>query len=154
MVFLLYYRNSFSAMNSIKCIKINDNGLRNFANAQKLYKLQHLFANSNRINDFPDVDRLVDLPNLKELELNGNPVCRKPGYRQIVLKKLNALLYLDGKVHITLLFCITIQKEILQDEREKTDQNYQEAKMTQPMIYVQAQIPQTKVICYANHKSN
>ena len=85
-------------MNSIKCLKINDNGLRNFANIQRLYKMQHLFANSNRINDFPDIDKLLELPNLKELELNGNPLCRRPGYRQILLKKLTPLLYLDGKV--------------------------------------------------------
>lgn len=92
------FRNSFSPMNSIKCLKINDNGLRNFANIQRLYKMQHLFANSNRINDFPDIDKLLELPNLKELELNGNPLCRRPGYRQILLKKLTPLLYLDGKV--------------------------------------------------------
>ena len=85
-------------MNSIKCLKINENGLRNFANIQKLFKIQHLFANSNRINDFPDFDKLSELPNLKELELMGNPVCRKAGYRQVVLKKVTTLLYLDGKV--------------------------------------------------------
>ena len=90
--------NSFSTMNSIKCLKINDNGLRNFANVQRLYKMQHLFANSNRINDFPDLEKLIELPNLKELELTGNPVCRKAGYRAVLLKKLTSLLYLDGKV--------------------------------------------------------
>jgi len=87
-------------MNSIKCLKIDDNGLRNFANIQKLYKLHHLFANSNRINDFPDIEKLVDLPYLKELEISSNPICRKPGYRQAVLRKLPLLLYLDGKVII------------------------------------------------------
>ena len=87
-------------MNCIKCLKINENGLRNFANIQKLFKMQHLFANSNRINDFPDFDKLTELPNLKELELAGNPVCRKAGYRQVALKKVATLLYLDGKVEI------------------------------------------------------
>jgi len=127
-----FEQNSFSPMNSIKCLKINDNGLRNFTNIQRLYKMQHLFANSNRVNDFPDIDKLLELPSLKELELNGNPLCRRAGYRQILLKKLTPLLYLDGK-------------EILQEERERTDQNYQDTKVTQPMIYVQAQVPQSKV---------
>jgi len=66
--------------------------------------MQHLFANSNRINDFPDFDKLSELPSLKELELIGNPVCRKAGYRQIVLKKVTTLLYLDGKVEIFMFF--------------------------------------------------
>ena len=87
-------------MNCIKCLKINDNGLRNFANIQKLFKMQHLFANSNRIMDFPDIDKLSELSSLKELELNGNPVFRKAGYRQVVVKKVTSLLYLDGKVFL------------------------------------------------------
>jgi Leucine-rich repeat (LRR) protein len=71
-----------------------------------LYKLQvtipsaskHLFANSNRINDIPDIERLTELAYLKELELNGNALSRRPGYRHMVLKKLPSLYYLDGKV--------------------------------------------------------
>jgi Leucine-rich repeat (LRR) protein len=42
--------NSFEGKDPIKCLKIDDNGLKNFNNIQKLVKLQHLFANSNRIN--------------------------------------------------------------------------------------------------------
>lgn len=59
---------------------------------------QHLFANSNRINDIPDIEKLNELAFLKELELGGNALSRRPGYRQTVLKKLPSLLYLDGKV--------------------------------------------------------
>ena len=91
-------RTSFSQTNSLKCLKIDDNGLKNFTNIQKLIKLQHLFANSNRINDTPDIEKLIDLPYLKELELNSNPIARKPGYRQTVIRKLPILFYLDGKV--------------------------------------------------------
>lgn len=92
------HRNSFAGTLSLKCLKIDENGLKNFANIQRLTKIQHLFANSNRINDFPDIDRLTDLTNLKELELISNPINRRPGYRQGVIKKLPNLLYLDGKV--------------------------------------------------------
>lgn len=109
-------------MNCIKCLKINDNGLRNFANVQKLYKLQHLFANSNRINDFPDIDRLMDLPNLKELELIGNPACRKPGYRQILLKKLAVLLYLDGKVKRIWYFSLLFYRKSCQKNEKEPSQ--------------------------------
>lgn len=90
--------NSFEARNPIKCLKIDDNGLKNFNNIQKLVRLQHLFANSNRISEFHDVDRLCELGYLKELELNGNSLYRKPGYRSTMIKKLPNLLYLDCKV--------------------------------------------------------
>lgn len=90
--------NSFEARNPIKCLKIDDNGLKNFNNIQKLVRLQHLFANSNRISEFHDVDRLCELVHLKELELNGNSLYRKPGYRSTMIKKLPNLAYLDTKV--------------------------------------------------------
>ena len=80
-------------------MKIEENGLKNFGNIQKLYKLQHLFASNNRINDLPEMEKLCELPNLKELELNGNTLSKKPGYRSSILKKLPLLLYLDGKVY-------------------------------------------------------
>jgi len=99
---------SFIGSNPIKCLKIDDNGLKNFANIQRLYKLQHLFANSNRINDLPDIEKLAELTYLKELELNGNAFSRRPGYRGAVLKKLPTLLYLDGR-------------EVSVDERERID---------------------------------
>lgn len=86
--------------NPIKCLKIEDNGLKNFLNIQKLYKLQHLFASNNRINETNDIEKLNELPNLKELELNGTTLSKKPGYRQAILKKLPILLYLDGKVNL------------------------------------------------------
>lgn len=82
--------------------------MKNFAHIQKLYKLQHLFANSNRINDIPDIERLSELNYLKELELNGNALSRRPGYRHALLKKLPNLLYLDGR-------------EVTIDERERLE---------------------------------
>lgn len=89
---------SFIAGNPIKCLKLDDNALKNFNFIQKLVKLQHLFANSNRISDLPDVEKLSELNQLKELELNGNSLTRRPGYRQAIIKKVPSLLYLDGRV--------------------------------------------------------
>ena len=59
--------------------------------------MQHLFASNNRLNELQDIEKLAELPNLKELELNGNAISKKPGYRIAILKKLPILLYLDGK---------------------------------------------------------
>jgi Leucine-rich repeat (LRR) protein len=107
---IIFQRNSFSNLNPIKCLKIEENGLKNFTNIQKLYKLQHLFASNNRLNDFPDIEKLAELPNLKELELNGNALSKRPGYRTIILKKLPLLLYLDGKVRYTTKDSFYLQK--------------------------------------------
>lgn len=90
--------NSFEGKLPIKCLKIDDNGLKNFMHLQKLLRLQHLFANSNKITEFYDVEKLAELPYLKELELTGNILYRKPGYRITMIKKLSGLLYLDGRV--------------------------------------------------------
>jgi Leucine-rich repeat (LRR) protein len=90
--------NSFEIKLYIKCLKIDDNGLKNFHNIEKLIKLQHLFANSNKITEFCDVEKLTNLPYLKELELTGNIIHRKPGYRISMIKKLPGLLFLDGRV--------------------------------------------------------
>lgn len=40
---------------------------------------------------------MSELPYLKELELTGNILYRKPGYRITTIKKLPGLLYLDGR---------------------------------------------------------
>lgn len=90
--------NSFEGKLPIKVLKIDDNGLRNFQNIQKLLRLQHLFANSNKITEFYDIEKLTELPYLKELELTGNILYRKPGYRITMIKKLPGLLFLDGRV--------------------------------------------------------
>lgn len=90
--------NSFEGKLPIKCLKIDDNGLKNFQNIQKLLRLQHLFANSNKITEFFDVEKLAELPYLKELELTGNILHRKPGYRITMIKKLPGLLFLDERV--------------------------------------------------------
>ena len=79
---------SFINCNPIKCLKIEENSLKNFHHIQKLYKLQHLFAVNNKISDIPDVERLSELPYLKELELAGNPISRRNGYKIAIIKKL------------------------------------------------------------------
>eukprot|EP01017_Pseudomicrothorax_dubius_P006461 TRINITY_DN11840_c0_g1_i2.p1 TRINITY_DN11840_c0_g1~~TRINITY_DN11840_c0_g1_i2.p1 ORF type:complete len:395 (+),score=114.40 TRINITY_DN11840_c0_g1_i2:52-1236(+) len=112
--------NSFTNLINIKCLKVEENALKSFTNLLRLPKLHHIFANSNRINDFPDLERLLDLPGLKELELIGNAVTRKPGYRQYLIKRIPSLLYLDGR-------------EITPEERERNEIGIQEPKPN-PMV--------------------
>ena len=76
---------------------MEDNGLRNLQNVEKLDRLQSLFVSGNRIPEFWEVDRLSELPHLMEISLMNNPVARKPNYRTAIIKRLPALIVLDGK---------------------------------------------------------
>jgi Leucine-rich repeat len=71
--------------------------LRNLQNVEKLERLQSLFVSGNRIPEFWEVDRLSELPHLMEIALMNNPVSRKPNYRTAIIKRLPALIVLDGK---------------------------------------------------------
>lgn len=64
---------------------------------EKLERLQSLFVSGNRIPEFWEVDRLSELPHLMEIALMNNPVSRKPNYRTAIIKRLPALIVLDGK---------------------------------------------------------
>lgn len=50
--------NSFEGKLPIKCLKINDNGLKSFLHIHKLLRLQHLFAKSNKVTEFYDIEKL------------------------------------------------------------------------------------------------
>ena len=81
----------------IQCLRLEDNGLRNLQNIEKLERLQYLFMSGNRVPEFWEVDRLSELPHLMEISLMNNPVARKPNYRTAIIKRLPALIVLDGK---------------------------------------------------------
>lgn len=59
--------------------------------------------------EFWEVDRLSELPHLMEIALMNNPVSRKPNYRNAIIKRLPALIVLDGK-------------EITPEERQRIEQ--------------------------------
>ena len=63
----------------------------------------------NRVPEFWEVDRLSELPHLMEISLMNNPVARKPNYRTAIIKRLPALIVLDGK-------------EITPEERQRIEQ--------------------------------
>ena len=47
--------------------------------------------------EFWEVDRLAELPHMMEIALMNNPMARKPNYRNAIIKRLPALIILDGK---------------------------------------------------------
>ena len=99
---------SFQSPLALRFLRFDDNRIRNLINLNKLMKLQCLQIVSNRIQDFVEVERLRDLPNLMELVLSNNPVVRKIPYRLNVIKRLPQLMFLDAQ-------------EITNEERERVE---------------------------------
>ncbi len=98
----------------LKCLKIDNNGLKSFPDLGHLSKLTHLFANQNRLSDYHDLDKLKNVLALKELELTLNPVSRRVGYRNYMIRNVMQLIYLDGKVILTASILITTLMQLIQ----------------------------------------
>ena len=81
----------------IICFKIEENGLKSLMNFDWLTKLQQLSIQSNRISEFWDIEKLEQLPKLYDLNMNLNPIIKKPGYWQAALKRLIGLKNKNGK---------------------------------------------------------
>ncbi|CAD8073723.1 unnamed protein product [Paramecium sonneborni] len=96
--------------------------------------LKHLFANSNRIDDLPDIKNLVALT---QLALFGNSLSRRLEYRQMILRKLPIVLYFNGRKRDKL-----ILQELTQEERKRFELADRQARL--PQIQNQQQ-PNSKV---------
>lgn len=55
------------------------------------------------MTDILEIEKLTDLTQLIELQIQSNPLVRKNLYRAQIIKKLPQLLYLDAKVGLSLL---------------------------------------------------
>jgi hypothetical protein len=59
--------------------------------------LNTLSLAANRIGEFHELEKLVELPMLQYLSLASNPITRKPNYRMAIVKRLNQLVMFDNK---------------------------------------------------------
>ena len=81
---------------------ISYNGIGSFAGIEKLVNLQVLYASNNKIDKWPEVERLQALPKLRELNLVNNPLFVKHDaegdWRVQVIRRLEKLKLLDGSL--------------------------------------------------------
>jgi len=81
---------------------ISYNQIGTFAGIEKLVNLQVLYASNNKIDKWPEVERLQALPKLRELNLVNNPLYQKHdaegNWRIEVIKRLDKLKNLDGSL--------------------------------------------------------
>merc|ERR1719263_599707 len=81
---------------------ISYNQIGSFAGIEKLVNLQVLYASNNKIDKWPEVERLQSLPKLREVNLVNNPLYSKhvaeDNWRVEVIKRLEKLKSLDGSL--------------------------------------------------------
>jgi len=79
---------------------ISYNQIASFAGIEKLVNLQVLYCSNNKIDKWPEVERLQSLPKLREVNLVNNPIHIKQeaevNWRIEVIKRLEKLKSLDG----------------------------------------------------------
>jgi len=105
----------------ITSLKLDDNGIRSLANIERLERLQSLFVSGSRLSEFWELDKLADMPHLMEVSFMNTPLSRKPMYRGTVIKKLPAVIMIDGK-------------EVSSEERERIEIQKMDQKAP-PMIH-------------------
>jgi len=61
-------------------------------------------SNEKKIDDAGSLNILEQLPSIEVLTLCGNPICKLPNYRPLVISLLPCLRSFDGKVFLAFLF--------------------------------------------------
>ncbi|XP_055086004.1 protein phosphatase 1 regulatory subunit 42 isoform X1 [Periophthalmus magnuspinnatus] len=83
---------------SLCVLNINNNNIDDVKDLTGLTELQHFSASDNRLDNILDLeDVLSNWPNLVQMDLSGNPVCRKQKYRDRLIIVCKKLVILDGK---------------------------------------------------------
>ena len=63
--------------------------------SDSIENLEYLILTGNKIANFVEIDRLVNLKKLDTLSLSGNPITKRKFYREYVINKLPQLRVLD-----------------------------------------------------------
>jgi len=86
-----------SGLHALSEIKLNKNMIMKIPDTMSLnVNLKIVDLGNNSIREFKDISALIPLPYLKNLNLKGNPICDKEGYRNTVQQMLPQVWVLDG----------------------------------------------------------
>ncbi|XP_034481624.1 nischarin [Drosophila innubila] len=92
--------NSFDGTSGLPAIRVliaDGNMIQRVGPLSELSQLQVLQARNNRISELGLLSFLGLCPQLMEVELTGNPVCRLPLYRDTLRRSVATLQQLDGQ---------------------------------------------------------
>nr|XP_028592622.1 protein phosphatase 1 regulatory subunit 42 isoform X1 [Podarcis muralis]XP_028592623.1 protein phosphatase 1 regulatory subunit 42 isoform X1 [Podarcis muralis]XP_028592624.1 protein phosphatase 1 regulatory subunit 42 isoform X1 [Podarcis muralis]XP_028592625.1 protein phosphatase 1 regulatory subunit 42 isoform X1 [Podarcis muralis]XP_028592626.1 protein phosphatase 1 regulatory subunit 42 isoform X1 [Podarcis muralis]XP_028592627.1 protein phosphatase 1 regulatory subunit 42 isoform X1 len=91
-------RSLHSLAKSLTVLNISNNNIDEVSDLAILENISHLIAVDNQIHHVKDLEFVLGVwTNLRKLELNGNPVCQKPKYKDRVIQQSKSLESLDGK---------------------------------------------------------
>uniref|UniRef100_A0A8D2IXC7 Protein phosphatase 1 regulatory subunit 42 n=1 Tax=Varanus komodoensis TaxID=61221 RepID=A0A8D2IXC7_VARKO len=91
-------RSLHSLAKSLSVLNISNNNIDGLSDLGILENIFHLIAVDNQLHHMKDLELVLGVwPKLCKMELNGNPVCQKPKYRDRVIVQSKSLESLDGK---------------------------------------------------------
>ncbi|KAM4865367.1 protein phosphatase 1 regulatory subunit 42 isoform 2-T7 [Thomomys bottae] len=91
-------RTLHSLSKSLSILNISNNNIDDIRDLEILENLNHLIAVDNQLLHVKDLEILLNkLIKLWKMDLNGNPVCLKPKYRDRLILVSKSLEFLDGK---------------------------------------------------------
>ncbi|KAL5493183.1 hypothetical protein EMCRGX_G014321 [Ephydatia muelleri] len=129
--------SSLLSLRSLRELHIEENRLKELCNFSSFVNLERLYIGMNRIQDFGEVEKLCDLPQVMELSLISNPVSRRLQHRSFLITTLPSLLSLDG---------VTITPEERQAAQASLQDQQEELEVVQPPSMAAAVPPQLKVM--------
>ncbi|XP_020668651.1 protein phosphatase 1 regulatory subunit 42 [Pogona vitticeps] len=91
-------RSLHSLARSLSVLNISNNNIDELSDLAILENISHLIAVDNQLHHIKDLEFVLGVwTKIYKIELNGNPVCHKPKYRDRVILQSKSLESLDGK---------------------------------------------------------
>ncbi|XP_058621531.1 protein phosphatase 1 regulatory subunit 42 isoform X5 [Onychostoma macrolepis] len=120
---LIFDPRSISRLSETLCIlNISKNNIDEIWDLAPLQKLTHLYATDNQLQDIKELETVFSQwSQLRLLDLNNNPVCVKPKYRDRLITACKILEDLDGKQINELSRQFLINWKASKDAKKKLD---------------------------------
>uniref|UniRef100_A0A3Q1GNI9 Protein phosphatase 1, regulatory subunit 42 n=1 Tax=Acanthochromis polyacanthus TaxID=80966 RepID=A0A3Q1GNI9_9TELE len=91
-------RTLLSLADSLCVLNINNNNIDDIRDLAVLKEIQHFSAADNELHNMEELEDVFSFwPQLLLMDLSGNPVCKKPKYRDRMITECKRLEALDGK---------------------------------------------------------
>ncbi|XP_010732405.2 protein phosphatase 1 regulatory subunit 42 [Larimichthys crocea] len=95
---LLDPKTLLSLAESLSVLNISHNNIDDIKGLTVLMELQHFSAADNKLHNMEELEHVFShWPQLLQMDLSGNPVCKKPKYRDRLITVCNSLVTLDGR---------------------------------------------------------
>ncbi|XP_026219932.1 protein phosphatase 1 regulatory subunit 42 isoform X2 [Anabas testudineus] len=91
-------RTLVSVAESLCVLNINNNNIDDIRDMAVLKELQHFSAADNKLNNMEELEDVFShWPQLLDMNLSGNPVCKRTKYRDCLITVCKSLEVLDGR---------------------------------------------------------